>query len=323
MSPADSERSSALLQAADAARFAPSIHNTQPWRWVVHPDRLELYSVTERQLQAQDPDGRMLLISCGTALHHAQVALNAGGWTYTLDRPAVVPLAGIRLDGRKDADADAVRLARSLQVRHTDRRTVADEPVARDVLDRLAAATETGGARLHLLSREQVIDLAVAVEHAEKTHAADERIQTETASWTGGGRPPGAGIPAESLPADLPATTVAERDFGTAGTLNAGAGHDGAATYALLYGESDEPSAWLRAGEALSSLWITATELNVGLLPLSSPAEVPATRQDLRRLLGGIGTPYLAVRLGNIDPADAPAARTPRLPVDQVIEVVG
>jgi len=41
----------AMLQAADAARFAPSIHNTQPWRWVVHPERLELFAVTDRQLQ--------------------------------------------------------------------------------------------------------------------------------------------------------------------------------------------------------------------------------------------------------------------------------
>jgi nitroreductase len=34
----------ALRTAAARATLAPSIHNTQPWRWVVRRDRLELYS---------------------------------------------------------------------------------------------------------------------------------------------------------------------------------------------------------------------------------------------------------------------------------------
>lgn len=45
----------------------------------------------ERQLQVQDLDGHMLLISCGTALHHAQVALDAEGWLYQIDRQAGTP----------------------------------------------------------------------------------------------------------------------------------------------------------------------------------------------------------------------------------------
>ena len=90
----------ALFQAAEAARFAPSIHNTQPWRWVVRADRLELSGVSERQLREQAPDGRMLLLSCGTAVHHARVALNAAGWRHEVARPAGEPLATIRVAER-------------------------------------------------------------------------------------------------------------------------------------------------------------------------------------------------------------------------------
>ena len=317
----DTDTRQALLEAADAARSAPSVHNTQPWRWIVRPNALELYAVTERQLRFQDPDRHMLLLSCGTALHHAQVALNAEGWQYLIDRPAENPLAVLHPQQRTEIDPAALRHFEQLQVRHTDRRTVSDTPVAPAVLDALVATTEQAGTRLHLLGRDQVIELAVLIEHAEKTEGADERLQAETASWVGGDRTEGTGVPGTNLPEELPPTTVVERDFGTTGTLTAGAGHDTAATYAVLYGPGDDPADWLRAGEALSALWLAATEHGVALLPLSSPTEVPHTRHELGRMLGGTGFAYLVVRLGTFDPTHSGPQRTPRLPTSQVIEV--
>jgi len=216
----------ALLQAADAARFAPSIHNTQPWRWVVRSERLELFAVTDRQLQVQDPEAHMLLISCGAALHHARVALEAEGWQYDIDRPAGTPLAVVHPTQQGHIDPAARRHFEQIQVRHTDRRTVSGDTVTQDVLDALVKVTEQAGARLHPLSRDQVIELAVLVEHAQKAEATDERVQAEAAAWAGGGRNEGTGIPDASLPQELPLTTVAQRDFGTAGTLAAGSGHD-------------------------------------------------------------------------------------------------
>jgi nitroreductase len=311
----------ALLQAADAARYAPSVHNTQPWRWVVRPDRLELFAVTDRQLPVLDPDRHLLLISCGAALHHARVALDAEGWRHRIERPAGEPLAVIHPTAHGPVDPAAMRHFQQLRARRTDRRTVGDDPVDPAVLDALATVSERAGARLHPLSRDQVIELAVLVEQAEKAESADERLRAETAAWAGGDRPEGTGIPGVSLPEELPLTTVAERDFGTAGSLAAGSGHDTAAAYAVLYGPGDEPSDWLRAGEALNALWLAATEHGVDLLPLSSPVEVPFTRHELRRLLGDIGNPYLVVRLGALDPAHAGPAHTPRLPAGQVIDM--
>jgi hypothetical protein len=207
-------------------------------------------------------------------------------------------------------------------VRHTDRRTVSGDAVAQDVVDALVKVAEQAGAGLHPLSRDQVVELAVLVEHAQKAQAADERVQAETAVWVGGDRVEGTGIPGTNLPQELPLTTVAERDFGTAGTLAAGSGHDTAATYAVLYGPGDDRADWLRAGEALSALWLAATEHAVSVLPVSIPAEVPFTRQTLRRIVGDIGFPYLALRWGTLDPARSGPPHTGRLRTEQVIEVV-
>ena len=53
----------------ETAVRAPSVHNTQPWRFHVGPAGLELHADRSRQLPAVDPFGRELLISCGAALY--------------------------------------------------------------------------------------------------------------------------------------------------------------------------------------------------------------------------------------------------------------
>ena len=58
---------------------APSVHNTQPWVWRIGPDSIELYADESRRLDASDPAGRDLMISCGAALHHLRVAALASG----------------------------------------------------------------------------------------------------------------------------------------------------------------------------------------------------------------------------------------------------
>ncbi|GAA3394886.1 hypothetical protein [Cryptosporangium minutisporangium] len=71
--------SAVLNEAAAAALRAPSVLNTQPWRWTVHARSLDLRVDARRRLAAVDPEGRMLIVSCGAALDHALVALCAEG----------------------------------------------------------------------------------------------------------------------------------------------------------------------------------------------------------------------------------------------------
>ena len=78
----------------------------------------------------------------------------------------------------------------------------------------------------------------------------------------------------------------------------------------------------LRAGEALSAAWLTATEHGVAVLPFSAVVEAPATRTVLRRLLAGLGHPYLVIRLGLADPDHPGPPPTSRLAPAQTIEFV-
>lgn len=317
----------ALAAAARAAGFAPSIHNTQPWRWRVAGRGLELWAVRERQLPVTDPLGRLLTVSAGAALHHARVALAAQGWQVSVDRlpDAETPdlLARITVRGRTEVTPESVRLLQTVRVRRTDRRPVADVPVDRAIVDDLRRVVDDEGAHLHVLPPDQVIELAAAASRAQHVEGMDEAWAEELAYWAGGPRRGGLGVPDQVIPEQPPQTTVPGRDFGRTGTLPVGAGHDRHAVYALLYGDEDTALDWLRAGEALSAVWLEAIERGLTLLPLSAAVEVAQTRQTLCRLLSYVGQPVLVLRLGVADPDHAGPERTPRLPAAQTVEVVG
>ncbi|MFI6243196.1 Acg family FMN-binding oxidoreductase [Micromonospora sp. NPDC050795] len=314
----------ALSAAAAAAGHAPSIHNTQPWRWRLSSNELHLYLDHSRGLEITDPDSRLAVLSCGAALHHALVSLAAAGWHTLVARmpdPAHPDyLARVRLDQRIPVTPAAVRHQQTIALRHTDRRPVVSDPVAADKLHSIVTAVESAGAHLHLLQPDQVYDLATAVDHAQRTEADEVAWQAELAYWTGGTRPLGTGIPDSAIGDRAPQTTVPGRDFGHYGDLPISEAHENAATFAILYGPEDGKLDWLRAGEGLSAAWLCATELGVSVLPLSATIEVAVTREHLRRLLADLGHPQLVLRFTTADPAGTAAPHTPRIPAEQVIE---
>jgi hypothetical protein len=316
--------SQALTEAATMAGYAPSIHNTQPWRWRLSADQMDLYAEHSRILEVSDPDTRLATLSCGAALHHARVSLAAQGWRATVsrlpDRAAPDHLAYLHVDGPAPVDPQTVRRMQTIRLRHTDRRPVTGTPVGPDDLAAITTAVEAEGSWLHILRPDQVLDLAAAADHAQRSQAAESAWQAELAYWTGGSRPTRSGIPDAAIPQHAPQTTVPGRDFGHHGDLPGDAEHDQATIFAILYGRNDEPLDWLRAGEALSVGWLTATERGVALLPLSATVEVAATRQAMRALLASTGHAFLVLRLGTTDPDNPGPPQAPRLPADQIIE---
>lgn len=334
---AEQVAASALAAAARVGGFAPSIHNSQPWRWRISGAVLELRAVRERQLAVSDPQGRLLTVSCGAALHHARVALAAEGWHSTVDRlpddadPDL--LARVTIGERAAVTHEAVRALQTIQIRHTDRRPVAPTPVDPAAIEILRRAAEGEGAHLHPLRPDDVLGLASAAARAQRVEDLDPDWVAELAYWADGSSTPSAGSPSPSgrgeglglvadvIPSTPPLTSVPGRDFGRGGSLPVGEGHDKAAVYAILYGDDDTPAFWLRGGEALSALWIAAIEHDLTVLPLSAVIEVPQTRALLKHLLADLGEPLLALRIGVPDPDRAGPPHTPRLPADQVIEI--
>jgi hypothetical protein len=314
----------ALTEAAMAAGFAPSVHNTQPWRWRMRPDGLDLRAARERQLQVADPEGRLLIISCGAALHHAQVALAAEGREAIVDRmPDTADpdwLARISVGEHGEASAEAMRTFQTLGLRHTDRRPVSAVPPEEKAIDAVRQAGTRDGVNVHRLTEDQVAELGGAAARADQIEIMDPEQRAEIAYWVGGDRPDGTGVPMEVIPDAVTPGVVPGRDFVREGHLHTGEGSDRAAVYLMLFGNGDEPADWLRAGEALSAAWLEATEQGLSVMPFSSVVEVPSTRETMRSMLSFIGYPYLVLRIGNANADHEFPPLTPRLPAEQTIE---
>ncbi|MGW2650734.1 hypothetical protein ACWC2T_39080 [Streptomyces sp. NPDC001393] len=84
--PLDAATLEACISAAGAA---PSLYNTQPWRFRLDPDNvaLELRAAPERGLRHADPVGRALHLSANAAVFNLRVAAAHFGWA-----PVVRPL---------------------------------------------------------------------------------------------------------------------------------------------------------------------------------------------------------------------------------------
>src|SRR5690242_20340071 len=101
------------------AVLAPSTHNTQPWRFNIAHNTVELYVDYSRALPVADPQGREAVISCGAALFYLRAAIRYFGYT-DLVVPFPTPhtpdlLAHVRLGHQRTPTAEDVRLFRAIQ----------------------------------------------------------------------------------------------------------------------------------------------------------------------------------------------------------------
>lgn len=302
---------------------APSVHNTQPWRWQTHGGRLELYADRNRQLWCADPDGRNLVLSCGAALHHAAVAAAALGWLLEVDRCpdparpdllAVLTPVPIRVTPQAEEQLDAVR------ARRTDRRRFTSWPLPAERLARLAGAAERWGAMvLPLTDPSTRAEVDRLLRQADAVQRSDEEYAAELAWWVGSG---GAdGVPTTSIPAVNPHRPAMPSRY-LEGSLPDPL-HESSETVDGLVAictATDGQEAWLRAGETLSALWLDAVRHGLSLLPLSQVVEVAETRMALRSLLlSGMPHPQLVVRLGWQEMTRPELPQTPRRAVEDAL----
>ncbi|MGA8114007.1 MAG: nitroreductase [Actinocatenispora sp.] len=318
---------SAPGRAALAALKAPSIFNSQPWRWRLHDGVAELWLERERQLKSVDPEGRLATLSCGIALHHAGTALRALGYLPRIDRfpdPAHADLLAVLGEGAAHRPTPRdLRDAQTLRVRRTDRRPYDSErAIPAGQLATVRDAAESCGGHLHVLRDEQVPVLTVAASRAAQDELSDPAYRDELNVWTHRPAASGDGVPTDTAVRAVP-RRVPVRDFAPAEPgLPAGEGTDRHATYAILFTDRDDQHGWLTAGEALSAGLLQATMLGISANPISDVIEVPAARHILSTmLLSGIGFPMLALRMG-FHEATSGVPDTPRRDPEDVVETI-
>lgn len=304
-----------LYACLKAAIAAPSVHNTQPWRFQAYDGVIEVYADRSRRLWVLDPTGRELMISVGAAVFNLRVEMLVHGrlpLLYVLPDPTRPDLAArITVGPAAEVPVTARHLARVIPQRRTNRRPFTANPVPPEVLDDLVAAARTEGCDLVLIDgadRDALLDVARA---AERRRRNDPAYWAELDAWTRDPAHRWDGVPPETFGPWDALETVPIRDFGLTRPVarRPVAPFEEAPTLVMLYSRGDSPADWVRVGEALERTLLTATVHGLATTLMTQPLEIPELRARFTDVDSG-RVAQAVIRLG-YGPLSPPSPRRP------------
>ena len=296
---------------------APSLHNTQPWRFTISGDGIELHADTSRQLLL-DPDGREMIISCGAALYGLRLAVRSLGYVpevELLPGPARRQrLARIRLGPAVPMTAEERKMLAAVPHRHTHRGPFEAGPLPAGLLARLQDDARAEGAILTQIdpgpARQELMALLAA---SDRRQDRDPRARAETRRWSRDQCSPDRdGVPAHAFPAEpsRDAGRLPLRDFDLGRGLGLlPAGGPAPPLTAVLFTAGDNQGDWLRAGQALQRLLLRAASQWVFASLNTQPLEDVETRTLIRDRLALPGAPQMLLAFGISRIAHATARR--------------
>jgi nitroreductase len=316
----ESVTTAVLRRAAARAIKAPSIHNTQPWRFMLNGQRLDICLDPARRLPVLDPRGRQLLISCGCALLNARVAIAAAGYEPIVERvpPPDVHnvVARLRLGAARPGGA-STRLDAAIERRCTNRRRFFGAPLSDGDATRLVRMARGEGVDLvRIHDPAQRRELAELLTLAARVESEDPQYLKELLDWTTDDPARVDGVQAASIPhagagaARVAGAAMRQFDLRAMGWLPSAVTLGDECVFALCT-DSDDPHAWMRAGEALELVWLELTAAGLQATPIGQVVEVHATHHRLREGLGLPGHPQLLLRVGRAPDVPASGRRAP------------
>ncbi|MGA9491381.1 MAG: NAD(P)H nitroreductase [Mycobacterium sp.] len=314
-----------IEDAVRAACRAPSLHNSQPWSWVIDGRRLQLF-LDQSRVMPTDRADRQALISCGAALDHLRVAMAARGWQCHVERfpdPGNPDnLALIHFTPAESVTDQDRRRAEAIWTRRTDRLPFNGPADRRSVDMSMVAAVGDAPVQLDTLSDDARSQLVYATQLAESLRLYDIPYQDEL-HWWAAPFEAAEGIPYSALVSTeegdrvgidrtFPATHQRER--------RAEIPEDHALILLLSTTKNARTDA-LAAGEALSAILLECTINGLATCPVTHLTELDVTRNLIRSLVDNDAVPQVLVRVGVAPVTDPAPAATPRRALAKVLRV--
>lgn len=300
-----------------AAR-APSVHNTQPWRFRVGPSAVELSYDPRRKLRT-DPLGREMIISCGAAVFGLRLAVRSLGWLPAVellpDRARPRLMARVGLGQAAPVTRAERRMLEAVPHRHTHRGPFEPGPLPPGLLAGLQHDARAEGAELVLVEDElgyrRLADITAA---AARRLDLDPLARAEVRRWTrNAGSQARDGVPAVAFAArdgvsggafaarggPRPGRRLAQRDWDLdRGLARLPEGGPSPCATAVLVTRGDRRLDWLRAGQALHRMLLHATTAWVFASLYTQPLEAAASRALIRDRLALPGNPQVLMQFG-------------------------
>lgn len=304
------------------ATLAPNGHNTQPWKFAIRENAIEIHPDYTRRLPVVDHNDRELWISLGCALENLLVATRAAGYAPEVTYPDTADFIDVRLT--MDTP-QASPLFDAIPLRQNTRSEYNGQPVKTADLDRIQTLPLEPGVVLHFVTNptgsETVLEY---VNQGNLNQYADEAFIEELIDWLRfnkkealassdglysrcSGNPEVPRWLGQMFVAGMKPQQQADAD---ARKLRSSSGT------VIVVSESEDKTAWVRTGQVYERMALKTTSLNIKSAFLNQPIEVADVRRQFQSAMGlGNALPQLLVRFGYADPMP----RSLRRPVEQVI----
>ena len=311
-----------MVEMVRYATLAANGHNTQPWKFVLRQDIIEIHPDYSRHLPVVDPDNRELWISLGCALENLLLAAQAAGYVPAVAYPDVDEVIRVQLA----ADTpQAGPLFNAIPLRQTTRSVYDGRPTPTADLDTMQSLPLEPGVSLRFLNTPAEMDIALEYVNAGNLHQyADRAFVDELISWLRfnkkealatldglysrcSGNPT---VPRWLGRMFVSSTKPQQQADADAEKLRSSAGA------VVIASDTDNKTAWVRAGQVYERLTLQMTALDIKSALLNQPIEVAKLRPQFQNALGlGTAAPQLLVRYGYADPLP----KSLRRPVEQVL----
>ncbi len=316
--PLDGDLQSQLKFLVQYAVLAPSIYNSQPWRFLVERNRILIYPDITRWLPIADPDQRELHISIGCALENLLIAAEYFGFSHQVSY-----LPEVHEDS---AVAEVVfgpygwpspfrplALFHSIPKRITNHHPYDGKQVSEEKMAALRARCVDRDISLFTttdtLTRRLIEEIVV---WSDSLLFADPAFREELGYWIGQGT---FGTP--WLRAKLSQMAVTHLNAGDKQAKQDSEVLMSSPVFGVILSRHNDHASHVRVGQTFERIYLTATSLGLSLQPMSHVVETPETRWELAKLLHVTDEhPQQPFRLGFGEPEQH---RTPRRPLEEVL----
>jgi len=301
------------------AILAPSSHNSQPWKFRIMDDTIEVYLDMSRWLKVADSDQREIHISVGCALENLLIAAEHFGLGYDLNyfpddkNNELAATVKFGTNGSQSEFRDKA-LFDQITKRHTNHGDFEDRRIRIDDRRELIDLCVEDGIDLYLTDNAKIHHrVEELIARADAIQFSDQEYRDELAYWIGRGV-----FGSSWLMSKIGQMAVKFVNLGKSqGKKDTGL-IESAPFLATICSDNEDRISQLKVGQVFERVSLAAARMNIAVHPMSQILEVPELRKEVAGLLPESGKiPQQTFRMGYAEPEDD---HTPRRELSEMLE---
>jgi len=297
--------SNQLLALIHNATLAANSHNSQPWKFAIKDNAIEIHPDYTRRLPVVDPNDRELWISLGCALENLLIAAQAVGYSAELNYPVTTDFIHVELTPDTPKHDTLVE---SIPLRQSTRSEYDGRSVNTFDFDQLQKIPLESSVALQFVSTPgDMGKLGEYVNQGTLIQYADKAFVEELIHWLRFNRREilnnldglysvCSGNP--EVPRWLGALFVSGTDAQQQADLDVKKLRSSSGAI-IIHSATEDKVSWVRTGQVYERLALKMTSLNIKSALLNQPIEVSTLRGQFQSAMGlGGSIPQLLMRFG-------------------------